>query len=152
MSLQMESGSQRVWGYLVTGNYFDLLGIKPVVGRFFRAEDDVTPGEALFAVLSYISWRTRFGDPEIAGRVIRIKNRSYTILGVAPEGFPEIWVPMMMQPPSRTEQAWDIAAGQACPQNRSGESTTRGLKPSGRGTSIPCPDINPSSAVKNACF
>ena len=106
MSHQSESGSQRVWGYLVTGNYFDLLGVKPAIGRFFRADEDVTPGAAPYAVLSHAAWRSRFdGDPAIAGRVIRLNGRPFTVLGVAPEGFrgtelfyvPEIWVPMMMQ-------------------------------------------------------
>ena len=107
MALQTEAGSQRVWGYLATGNYFDLLGVKPAIGRFFRADEDVTPGAAPYAVLSHAAWRSRFaGDPAIAGRVIRLNGRPFTILGVAPEGFrgtelfymPEIWVPMMMQP------------------------------------------------------
>ena len=107
MALQTESGSQRVWGYLATGNYFDLLGVKPAIGRFFRADEDVTPDAAPYAVLSHAAWRSRFaGDPAIAGRVIRLNGRPFTILGVAPEGFrgtelfyvPEIWVPMMMQP------------------------------------------------------
>ncbi len=106
MSHQSESGSQRVWGYLVTGNYFDLLGVKPAIGRFFRADEDVTAGAAPYAVLSHAAWRSRFdGDPAIAGRVIRLNGRPFTVLGVAPEGFrgtelfyvPEIWVPMMMQ-------------------------------------------------------
>ena len=63
--------------------------------------------QAPYAVLSYASWQSRFsGDPEIVGRTIRIQGRTYTVLGVAPEGFrgteavfvPELWVPMMMQP------------------------------------------------------
>ena len=107
MALQTETGSQRVWGYLATGNYFDLLGVKPAIGRFFRADEDVTPDAAPYAVLSHAAWQSRFGgDPAIAGRVIRLNGRPFTILGVAPEGFrgtelfymPEIWVPMMMQP------------------------------------------------------
>ncbi len=107
MALQLESGSERVWGYLATGNYFDVLGVKPAVGRFFNAGDDRAPGNAPYAVLSYASWQSRFsGDPDVVGRVIRIKGRAYTVLGVAPEGFrgtelffvPDLWVPMMMQP------------------------------------------------------
>ncbi|MGH9411584.1 MAG: ABC transporter permease, partial [Vicinamibacterales bacterium] len=47
---------RRAWGYLVTGNYFDLLGVRPLVGRFFHAEDDVHPGEAPLAILSYDEW------------------------------------------------------------------------------------------------
>jgi len=107
MAMQLASGSQRLWGYLATGNYFDVLGVKPAIGRFFHAEDDRSPGNAPYAVLSYASWQSRFaGDPDVVGRVIRVKGRAFTILGVAPEGFrgtelffvPDLWVPMMMQP------------------------------------------------------
>ena len=107
LSLQSDQGSQRVWGYLATGNYFDVLGIQPALGRFFHAEDDRARGQAAYAVLSHASWRTRFGgDPGIVGRTIRIQGLRFTVLGVAPEGFrgsevffvPELWVPMMMQP------------------------------------------------------
>lgn len=106
MGLETAQGSYRVWGYLATGNYFDVLGIKPALGRFFHQEDDRNPGASPFAVLSYTSWQSRFGgDREIAGKTVRIGGRPYTVLGVAPQGFqgtevfywPEIWVPMMMQ-------------------------------------------------------
>jgi predicted permease len=107
MALQTEAGSERLWGYLATGNYFELLGVKPAIGRFFRPDEDITPNGAPYAVLSYAAWRARFaGDSAIAGRVIRLNGRPFTILGVAPDGFrgtelfyvPEVWVPMMMQP------------------------------------------------------
>ena len=107
MSLDAGSRAQRVWGYLVTGNYFDSLGIKPAVGRFFTPAEDIHPNASPYAVLSYACWRNRFGgDPRIAGKDIDINGHPYTVLGVAPRGFhgtelfywPEIWVPMMMQP------------------------------------------------------
>jgi predicted permease len=100
-------GPRRLWGYLATGNYFDVLGVQPVVGRFFHAEDDLKPGASPYAVLSYAAWQSRFaGDPAIAGRTVRINALPYTILGVAPPGFygtelvfwPDVWVPMTMQP------------------------------------------------------
>jgi predicted permease len=99
--------TSRAWGYLATGNYFDALGIKPLVGRFFHGADDLKPGAAPYAVLSYDCWRTRFeSDPAIAGRTIFLNNRSYTAIGVAPAGFhgteniywPDVWIPMAMQP------------------------------------------------------
>ncbi len=106
MRIRANPAHQRVWGYLVTGNYFDLLGVKPAIGRFFRADEDVTPGAAPYAVLSHAAWRSSLtAIPPIAGRVINLNGRPFTVLGVAPEGFrgtelfyvPEIWVPMMMQ-------------------------------------------------------
>jgi len=107
MGVETADGARRVWGYLATGNYFDLLGIKPLCGRFFHAEDDRRPGASPFAVLSHACWRNRFaGDPRIVGKTVRINSLSYSVLGVAPPEFhgtevfywPEIWVPMMMQP------------------------------------------------------
>ncbi len=107
MGLETAQGAERVWGYLATGNYFDLLGTKPILGRFFHPGDEKGPGASPYAVLSYACWRQRFaGDPGIAGRTVRINGRPYTVLGVAPREFhgtehfywPEIWVPMMMEP------------------------------------------------------
>src|SRR5579872_1611950 len=107
MALDNNGGANRVWGYLVTGNYFETLGIKPALGRVFTPEEDVSPNASPYAVLSYTCWQNRFGaDPGIAGKDIRINGRLYTVLGVAPRGFrgtemfyrAEIWVPMTMQP------------------------------------------------------
>jgi len=76
------------WGYLATGNYFDLLGIRPIVGRMFHPEDDRIPGANPFAVLSYDYWRGEFAaNPNVIGSTIRINRRPYTVLGVAPPGF-----------------------------------------------------------------
>jgi macrolide transport system ATP-binding/permease protein len=107
MGLETADGARRVWGYLATGNYFDLLGIRPLRGRFFHQDDDRREGASPYAVLSYACWRNRFGaDPRIVGKTIRITAFPYTVLGVAPPGFhgtelfywPEVWVPMTMQP------------------------------------------------------
>jgi predicted permease len=106
MSLDRDSTASRVWGYLASGNYFDLLGVRPAVGRFFHAAEDVRPGGSPYAVLSYTFWERRFGgDPRIAGRTIRINGLPYTVVGVAPREFhgtelfywPDIWVPMTME-------------------------------------------------------
>src|SRR5689334_21469766 len=103
MALQHGDGSERVWGYLATGNYFDLLGLRPALGRFFTRTEDATPGAAPLAVISYESWQRRFsGDPRIVGTTIRINNLSYTVLGVAPREFhgtevfyqPDLWILM----------------------------------------------------------
>jgi len=105
----------RAWGYLATGNYFDLLGIGPAAGRLFHADDDRRPGDAAIAVLGYDFWSSRFNsDPSIVGRTIRINRLSYTIVGVAARGFrgterfyrPDLWVPMMMQAQIEVGNAW----------------------------------------------
>jgi hypothetical protein len=99
--------AEKYWGYLATGNYFDVLGIQPALGRFFHADDERGPNSSPFAVLSYDMWQTRFqADPNIAGKTVRVNAEPYTILGVAPQAFrgtelaitPALWVPMMMQP------------------------------------------------------
>jgi predicted permease len=105
-ALDNNNSTTRVWGYLVTGNYFATLGIKPALGRFITAAEDAHPNASPYAVLSYATWQNRFGsDPGIAGKDIRINGRPYTVLGVAPRGFhgtevfywAEIWLPMTMQ-------------------------------------------------------
>lgn len=103
------------WGYLATGNYFDLLGIRASAGRLFRPSDDAAPGASPYAVLSYDYWQTRFGgDPAVVGSVIRINQLPYTVVGVAPRGFfgteifyrPNIWVPMSMQAQIEVGNPW----------------------------------------------
>jgi predicted permease len=107
MELETNGGAERIWGYLVTGNYFDVLGVRPALGRFFAQSDDVHPGASPYAVLSYNAWQSRFGgDPAIVGKTIRINRLPYTVFGVTPIGFhgteifywPDVWVPMMMEP------------------------------------------------------
>ena len=107
MGLQSGSSAERAWGYLVTGNYFEMLGVRPAVGRFFTPEEDTARGASPFVVLSFDAWQRRFGGASgITGTTIRVNGLPYTILGVAPRGFhgtevafrPEVWVPMSMQP------------------------------------------------------
>lgn len=107
MEMESASGATRIWGLLATGNYFDVLGLDPLMGRFFHQADDLHPGASPYAVLSYNAWRGRFGgDPAIVGKTVRINRLPYTVLGVAPADFhgtelwywPDVWVPMMMEP------------------------------------------------------
>jgi predicted permease len=105
----------RRWGYLATGNYFDVLGVRPAAGRFFHAADDRRPGAAPLAVISYDEWLARYGgNPGAIGSTIRINTFTYTIIGVAPRGFvgterfyrPAIWVPMMMEAQIEVGNPW----------------------------------------------
>ncbi|MGD0578246.1 MAG: ABC transporter permease [Bryobacteraceae bacterium] len=94
---------QRVWGEMVTNNYFAVLGVQPVKGRFFHPEEN---GEKdLVAVISYRLWQSYFrGDPGIAGTVVRVNRTPLTIIGVAPRVFGgawrglafDMWVPLTM--------------------------------------------------------
>ena len=99
------AGNVRMWGYEVSGNYFDLLGVQPFRGRLLHPADDVKRGGHPLAVLSYNCWQGRFGgDPDIAGKKVKIGGLDYTIVGVTPPAFigtelvytPEIFVPVAM--------------------------------------------------------
>jgi predicted permease len=90
---------------LATGNYFDVLGIRPQRGRLLRAEDEAAPGTTPYAVLSDALWRRAFGrDRSVVGRTIRMNEQPFTIVGVAASGFRgtrlsepvDIWVPITM--------------------------------------------------------
>lgn len=92
-------------GLLVSGNYFDVLGLRPSVGRFFRVEEGQTPGAHPVVVLSHDVWRRRFGaDPAVAGRVIELSGHAFTVIGVGPprfagvdiEDMADFFVPAMM--------------------------------------------------------
>ncbi|HEX4915217.1 MAG TPA: ABC transporter permease [Vicinamibacterales bacterium] len=105
-SIAVDDTAERTWGGLVSGNFFHVMGLQPAAGRFFTANDDVTPGGHPVAVISYAYWQRRFrGDAAIVGKQVTINNTPMTIVGVAPEGFigsflgiaSSAWVPMAMQ-------------------------------------------------------
>ena len=106
-SLNAGDGADRTLGYLVTGNFFDALGLAADRGRLLSPVDDVTPGGHPVLVISRELWQTRFaGRPDIIGHEIRLNGNVFTIVGVTPAGFPgprvgtvrHLYVPMMMQP------------------------------------------------------
>ena len=91
---------------LVTGDYFNTLGIKPAAGQVFTPEVDRARGGAPFAVISHAFWKQRFAlDPAVLGKTIRIHNTSFEIVGITPPGFfgetvgvaPDLWLPITMQ-------------------------------------------------------
>jgi hypothetical protein len=80
------SEPQRVFAQLVTGNYFDVLGVRPAAGRFFMPDEDRTRGAHPVAVLGYGLWQRRFGGrADAIGQVVSLNRRDFTIVGVAPE-------------------------------------------------------------------
>jgi predicted permease len=79
---------ERIYVANVSANYFDLLGVQPLLGRFFQPQEEAQEGGVPFVVLSYSLWKNRFnGDPSIIGKPIEIARHSGTIIGVAPEAF-----------------------------------------------------------------
>jgi hypothetical protein len=78
-----------VFGHAVTGNYFDLLGVQPEVGRFFQAADEHGPNSAPYVVLSNQLWRSVFnGDPGVVGTTVQLNKSLFTVVGVAPGSVP----------------------------------------------------------------
>src|SRR6266481_5351326 len=87
-SLTVNKSSQRVWGYLVSGNYFDVLGVNPMLGRAFLPEEDRTPDSHPVAVISYNCWQHRFGgEAAIVGKTVEFNSRPFTVIGFAPKAF-----------------------------------------------------------------
>ena len=106
MSLTGKGKPDRVWGMVATANYFDVLGVRPILGRGFLPAEDEKPGGAPVAVISYRLWQRHFGgNPNIVGQTFEINQHPYTIVGVTPALFQgsqtgvrtEIWVPIMME-------------------------------------------------------
>ena len=105
MNVSYGDQTERVSNELVSGNFFEVLGVRPWAGRLFTQDDDRTPGAHPVAVLSYAYWERRFAkDPNIIGKTILINEHPFTVLGVTPPGFfgvdlsrdPDVRVPMMM--------------------------------------------------------
>jgi len=95
------------WPYLVSGNYFDALGVQPYLGRFIHPSDEKGKNSAPYVVLSYDYWRTEFhGDKNVVGRPVAINKHPMTIIGVAQPEFrgtelffvPALWIPIVDQP------------------------------------------------------
>jgi hypothetical protein len=106
--------TERVLGELVSGTYFQVLGVGAAAGRLIDSSDDKTRGDGLVAVLSYDYWRNRFaGNPNVIGQRLHINNQPFTIIGVSQQGFdgldigavPSVRVPLMMK--AQMTPNWD---------------------------------------------
>jgi putative ABC transport system permease protein len=100
--------TDRVRCELVSGNYFDVLGVGAAAGRILSSDDDRTPGSHPVVVLSYAFWQRRFARaPDVVGRTVSVNGTPFSVVGVAKRGFfgtkpgfgPDIWVPLMMVEP-----------------------------------------------------
>src|SRR5262245_52763827 len=105
LSLRATAAAERIYGSIVTANYFDVLKVKPALGRSLSPEE-AQPGSPGLAVISDEIWATRFErSPAVVGREIVVNGNTFTIIGVAPAGFhgasvmkADAWVPVGMQP------------------------------------------------------
>jgi len=106
IGVQWHNQPELVTSELVSGNYFDVLGVQPALGRVLVASDDVVPDANPVVVLSFSYWQRRFGaDPAVVNQSLLVNGRPFTILGVAQPGFhsvvtgdtPDVFVPMTMK-------------------------------------------------------
>jgi predicted permease len=106
LSFGYQGQTERIPGELVTGNYFEVLGVPAAIGRTFTNDDDRIPGGHPLAVLSYDFWTERFNaDPAVLGRSIIVNNHAFTIIGVSAKGFdgvelgysPKLRIPVAMK-------------------------------------------------------
>ena len=134
MSLGGPDGGERVYGDIVTSNYFDVLGARAHIGRLLRGDDSEEPGASPLVVFGHRFWMRRFnGDPSIVGRTVTLNGHPFTVVGVTQEGFqgtsiimPDVWVPVSM-----IEQAMPRSGSRSLLQSRAGVWLVMGarLKP-----------------------
>ena len=111
LNLSGGSAPERLHGAQVTGDFFDVLGVKPQLGRSF-AGNELKPGSDHVAILSQALWKRRFGgDGNVLGQTLKLNQEVYTIVGVTPPGFtfPEttqVWTPLTMK-----EEQWRHRGG-----------------------------------------
>ncbi|HEY3743813.1 MAG TPA: ABC transporter permease [Bryobacteraceae bacterium] len=113
-----DTDPQRVTRGRATWTLFPLLGVQPILGHTFTAEED-RPGHSQVALISYGLWRSFFAsDPNVVGKTMRINIRPYTVVGVLPEGFAfagdnQIWTPLALDrnhPDNRGNHSWNVIA------------------------------------------
>src|SRR5947209_2879933 len=111
-----------VWGELVSGNYFDVMGVEPVLGRGFLPEEVRTPNTHPVAVISYKLWQRRFNaDAGVVGQTVYLNGQPFTVIGVMPESFlgsmfylrHSFWVPAMMAQKFGRRADWQTDRGYA---------------------------------------
>src|SRR6266576_3227539 len=120
INVNYKNNPQRFTGGYVTEDFFKILGVRPIMGRDFTAEDD-KPGAEKVAILGHEVWKRDFGgDPNIVGQSVRINGKAATVIGVMPPNFKfpvseELWVPYYNEFPLRPRGAPIFGAGNAAP-------------------------------------
>src|ERR1700677_3799045 len=108
--LEVNGTTRPAWGDEVSGQFFEVMDVKPFLGRLLRRADDDHPGAAEVAVITWPAWKNTFdADPNIVGRIVRINKHPYTIVGVTPEGFygPEKFMQLEVFVPMANEASLD---------------------------------------------
>ena len=165
MSLRGKDGAERIYGEMVSTNYFNVLGTPPHIGRLFTSDDSEQPGATPLAVLSHRFWMRRFnGDPAIVGQTLVLNGRPFMVIGVTPEGFhgttvltSDLWVPVNMVgelasrlPPSiltSRESAWLVMGARLKPGVTVGQAQAE-LANIGRALEQEFPDANRGKGLR----
>ena len=165
MSLRGKDGAERIYGEMVSTNYFNVLGTPPHIGRLFTSDDSEQPGATPLAVLSHRFWMRRFnGDPAIVGQTLVLNGRPLTVIGVTPEGFhgttvltSDLWVPVNMVgelasrlPPAiltSRESAWLVMGARLKPGVTVGQAQAE-LANIGRALEQEFPDANRGKGLR----
>jgi predicted permease len=114
LHVEAQGGTERIDAELVSGSYFEVLGLRPAAGRLLSRQDDVTPGGHPLAVLSHAYWTRRFGsEASVVGQVLLVNGTPLTVIGVAPRGYrgaelggdPALFVPLAMK--AQMTPTWD---------------------------------------------
>jgi predicted permease len=104
-AIDAENQNDVIWGQVVSANYFEMLQVTPIMGRTFLPDEDKTVGANAVVVLSHSFWERRLAsDPNIVGKTVQLNNRSYQVIGIAPQSFVgtkfalalDFWAPMSM--------------------------------------------------------
>jgi len=113
MGLGGQDGAERIYGTMVSANYFAVLGTTPAAGRLLvEADDSGAPGSHPVTVISYELWQRRFGgDRNVIGQTVTLNGTPFAIVGIAPPGFQgttvmrsDVWVPIMAMPVAMPRQ------------------------------------------------
>lgn len=152
---------------VVSGNYFAVLGVRPMRGRLIGPTDDGAPGASPVAVVSHSLWQRRLGgDPGVVGRTIRLNGFPFTVVGVAPEGFEghfvgfpfDVFVPLSMAAQAAPDEdlaardsQWLELVGRLAPgvsrwQAQAGLAAEPGVESASLATSIPLRSLAPPTA------
>ena len=165
MSLRGNDGAERIYGEMVSTNYFNVLGTPPHIGRLFTSDDSEQPAATPLAVLSHRFWMRRFnGDPAIVGQTLVLNGRPFMVIGVTPEGFhgttlltSDLWVPVNMVgelasrlPPAiltSRESAWLVMGARLKPGVTVGQAQAE-LANIGRALEQEFPDANRGKGLR----
>src|SRR4051812_22704380 len=165
MSLRGKDGAERIYGEMVSTNYFSVLGTPPHIGRLFTSDDSEQPAATPLAVLSHRFWMRRFnGDPAIVGQTLVLNGRPFMVIGVTPEGFhgttvltSDLWVPVNMVgelasrlPPAiltSRESAWLVMGARLKPGVTVGQAQAE-LANIGRALEQEFPDANRGKGLR----